>query len=150
MIRRPPRSTRRLTLFPYTTLFRSLNSLDLEVPAGTSIALVGGTASGKSTVAALLARLYDVDGGTIRLDDTDIRELRLSELRRAVSIVFDDTFLFTDSVRANIAYGHPDADDEEVIHASRLAGAHEFVSRLPTGYETILGERGFSLSGGQR
>ena len=67
-----------------------------------------------------------------------------------MSVVFEDTFLFTDSVRANIAYGHPGADDEEVIHASRLAGAHEFVSRLPDGYETILGERGFSLSGGQR
>ena len=127
-----------------------LDGLDLDVPAGTSVALVGGTASGKSTVAALLARLYDVDGGAVRLDGVDVRELRLTDLRRAVSIVFEDTFLFTDTVRANIAYGHPEADDEDVIRAARLAGAHEFVQRLPDGYETVLGERGFTFSGGQR
>jgi ATP-binding cassette subfamily B protein len=127
-----------------------LDGLELEVPAGSSVALVGGTGCGKSTVAALLARLYDVDEGLVRLDGVDVRELRLTDLRRAVSIVFEDAFLFTDTVRANIAYGHPDADDEEVIRAARLAGAHEFVQRLPDGYETVLGERGFTLSGGQR
>jgi ATP-binding cassette subfamily B protein len=127
-----------------------LDGLDLHVPAGTSIALVGGTGSGKTTIAALLARLYDVDAGTVRLDGIDVRELRLADLRRAVSIVFEDTFLFTDTVRANIAYAAPDADDEAVIRAARLAGAHGFVKRLPDGYDTVLGERGFSLSGGQR
>jgi ATP-binding cassette, subfamily B, bacterial len=136
--------------FGYDPAEPVLDGLELDVPSGTSIALVGGTGSGKSTVAALLARLYDPDSGAVRLDDVDVREFRLSDLRRAVSIVFEDTFLFTDSVRANIAYGDPGADDAEVIRAARLAGAHEFISRLPDGYETILGERGFSLSGGQR
>jgi ATP-binding cassette, subfamily B, bacterial len=136
--------------FGYNRREAVLDGLDLDIAAGTSVALVGGTASGKSTVAALLARLYDVDGGAVRLDGVDIRELRLCDVRRTVSIVFDNTFLFTDSVRANIAYGHPGAEDEEIIRAARLAGAHEFVSRLPDGYETVLGERGFSLSGGQR
>jgi ATP-binding cassette subfamily B protein len=136
--------------FGYDPAEPVLDGLELDVPAGTSVALVGGTASGKSTVAALLARLYDPDSGAVRLDGVDVREFRLSDLRRAVSIVFEDTFLFTDSVRANIAYGDPGADDAEVIRAARLAGAHEFISRLPDGYETILGERGFSLSGGQR
>ncbi len=127
-----------------------LDGLDLVVPAGTSLALVGGTGSGKTTIAGLLARLYDVDGGAVLLDGVDVRELRLEELRRAVSIVFEDTFLFTDTVRANIAYAKPGADDETVIRAAKLAGAHEFVSRLPEGYDTVLGERGFTLSGGQR
>ena len=127
-----------------------VHGFDLEIPAGTSVALVGSTGSGKSSVAALLARLYDVDGGAVLLDGVDVRELRLADLRRAVSIVFDDTFLFTDTIRENIAYGRPGADEEEVIRAARLAGAHEFVSRLPEGYETVLGERGFTLSGGQR
>jgi ATP-binding cassette subfamily B protein len=127
-----------------------VDGLVLEIPAGTSVALVGSTGSGKSSVAALLARLYDVDGGAVLLDGVDVRELRLADLRRAVSIVFEDTFLFTDTIRENIAYGRPGADEQEVIHAARLAGAHEFVSRLPEGYETILGERGFTLSGGQR
>ncbi|HEY2936795.1 MAG TPA: ABC transporter ATP-binding protein [Gaiellaceae bacterium] len=127
-----------------------LDGLDLEVPAGSSIALVGGTGSGKTTVSALLARLYDVDAGAVLLDGVDVRELRLADLRRAVSIVFEDTFLFTDTVRTNIAYADPSAGDEAVIHAARLAGAHEFVSRLPDGYDTVLGERGFTLSGGQR
>jgi ATP-binding cassette subfamily B protein len=127
-----------------------LDGLDLHVPAGSSVALVGGTGSGKTTVAALLARLYDVDGGAVLLDGVDVRELRLTDLRRAVSIVFEETFLFTDTVRANIAYADPDADDEAVIRAARLAGAHEFVSRLPDGYDTVLGERGFTISGGQR
>ena len=103
-----------------------------------------------TSVAALLARLYDVDGGAVLLDGVDVRELRLADLRRAVSIVFENTFLFTDTIRENIAYARPGADEQEVIRAARLAGAHEFVSRLPEGYETVLGERGFTLSGGQR
>ena len=127
-----------------------VDGLDLRVPAGTSLALVGGTGSGKTTIAGLLARLYDPDAGRVLIDGIDLRELRLEDLRRTVALVFEDTFLFTDTVHANIAYAAPETDGETVIRAARLAGAHEFVSRLPDGYETVLGERGFSLSGGQR
>jgi ATP-binding cassette, subfamily B, bacterial len=127
-----------------------LDGLDLEIPHGTSLALVGETASGKSTVAALLARFYDVQGGSVRIAGRDVREVRVSDLRHAVALVFEDTFLFSDSVRANIAFARPDASDEDVLRASVLAGAHEFVDELPDGYGTVLGERGYSLSGGQR
>ena len=127
-----------------------LDGLDLVVAAGTSVALVGATGAGKSTIAQLIARLYDVDLGAVRLDGVDVRELRLLELRAAVGIVFQETFLFTDTVAANIAYADPGASPEEVEQAARLAGAHEFIGALPDGYDTLLGERGFSLSGGQR
>ncbi|MGI8421522.1 MAG: ABC transporter ATP-binding protein [Gaiellaceae bacterium] len=127
-----------------------LDGLDLHVPAGTSLALVGGTGSGKSTIAGLLTRLYDVDGGAVLLDGVDVRELRLADLRGSIGLVFEETFLFTDSIRANLAYAAPNATDEEVIRAAKLAGAHEFIARLLLGYETLIGERGFSLSGGQR
>jgi ATP-binding cassette subfamily B protein len=127
-----------------------LDGLDLHLSPGESVALVGATGSGKSTVAGLLARLYDPDGGRVVLDGRDVRELRLADVRRAVALVFEETFLFTESVRENIRFGRPDADDEAVVRAAELAGASEFVSALPDGYETVLGERGFSLSGGQR
>jgi len=127
-----------------------LDGLELELRAGESVALVGATGSGKSTVAGLLARLYDPDGGRILLDGHDVRELRLADVRQAVALVFEETFLFTESVRENIRFGRPDADDESVARAAALAGAAEFIAALPDGYETVLGERGFSLSGGQR
>jgi ATP-binding cassette subfamily B protein len=127
-----------------------LDGLDLHLEPGESVALVGATGSGKSTVAGLLARLYDPDGGRVLLDGRDLRELRLQDVRRAVALVFEETFLFTASVRENIRFGRPDADDEDVADAARLAGAAEFIAELPDGYETVLGERGFSLSGGQR
>jgi ATP-binding cassette subfamily B protein len=127
-----------------------LDGLDLELRAGESVALVGATGSGKSTVAGLLARLYDPDGGRVLLDGHDVRELRLADVRQAVALVFEETFLFTESVRENIRFGRPDADDESVARAAALAGAAEFIAALPDGYETVLGERGFSLSGGQR
>jgi len=127
-----------------------LDGLDLRVPAGQSLALVGATGSGKSTVAGLLARLYDPDAGAVRLDGHDVRELRLADVRRSVALVFEETFLFTDTVRENIRFGRPDAGDEDVERAAALAGAAEFIADLPEGYETVLGERGFSLSGGQR
>src|SRR6266513_599320 len=127
-----------------------LDGLDLELRAGESVALVGATGSGKSTVAGLLARLYDPDGGRVLLDGHDVRELRLADVRQAVALVFEETFLFTESVRENIRFGRPDADDEAVARAAALAGAAEFIAGLPDGYETVLGERGFSLSGGQR
>src|SRR5438874_2281910 len=127
-----------------------LDGLDLHVPAGQSLALVGATGSGKSTIAGLLARLYDPDDGAVRLDGHDVRELRLADVRRAVALVFEETFLFTDTVRENIRFGLSDAGDEEVERAAALAGAVEFIADLPDAYETLLGERGFSLSGGQR
>jgi ATP-binding cassette subfamily B protein len=127
-----------------------LSGLDLHVGPGDSVALVGATGSGKSTVAGLLARLYDPDGGRVLLDGHDLRELRLADVRRAVALVFEETFLFTETVRENIRLARPDADDAAVARAAALAGAAEFVEALPDGYETELGERGFSLSGGQR
>jgi ATP-binding cassette, subfamily B, bacterial len=122
----------------------------LRVPAGSSLALVGPTGSGKSTVASLLARFYDVREGAVLIDGTDVRSARLADVRRAVGIVFDETFLFNDTVRANIAFGRPEATDEEVEQAARVSGAHDFIVELPHAYDTVLGERGFSLSGGQR
>ena len=127
-----------------------LDGLDLHVRAGESVALVGATASGKSTVARLVPRFYDVDAGTVRLDGVDVRSLRVADLRAAVGLVFEDTFLFSDSVRANVALADPAAPAERVERAARLAGAADFVDALPDGYDTVVGEHGFSLSGGQR
>jgi ATP-binding cassette subfamily B protein len=127
-----------------------LDGLDLHVAPGESLALVGATGSGKSTVAGLLARLYDPEGGRVLLDGHDLRELRLADVRSAVALVFDETFLFSESVRENIRLARPDAGDEDVRRAAELAGAAAFVDELPDGYDTVLGERGFSLSGGQR
>jgi ATP-binding cassette, subfamily B, bacterial len=127
-----------------------LDGLDLHVAPGESLALVGATGSGKSTVAGLLARLYDPEGGRVLLDGHDLRDLRLDDVRRAVALVFEETFLFSESVRENIRVGRPDANDEDVQGAAELAGAADFVTSLPDGFDTILGERGFSLSGGQR
>jgi ATP-binding cassette subfamily B protein len=127
-----------------------LHGLDLLVPAGRSVAVVGATGSGKTTIARLLPRFYDVTGGRILLDGVDIRHVRLSALRRAIGIVFEDTFLFSESVAANIAFADPGAGNEEIERAARLAGAHDFILDLPAGYATEIGERGFSLSGGQR
>ncbi len=127
-----------------------LDGFTLDLAAGSSTALVGATGSGKSTVARLLLRFYDPQSGGIRLDGRDLRELDLEELRRAVSVVFEDTFLFHDTVRANIAFARPDAPLDIIERAARLAGAADFVADLPDGYDTVLGERGYSLSGGQR
>jgi ATP-binding cassette subfamily B protein len=127
-----------------------LDGLDLVIRPGEAVALVGGTGSGKTTVAKLLPRFYDVTAGRVLLDGADVRDVRLRELRRAVSIVFEDTFLFTATVRDNIAFADPDASDDEVERAARLAGAHDFIAELDDGYNTVIGERGFSLSGGQR
>jgi ATP-binding cassette subfamily B protein len=127
-----------------------LRNFDLTIAAGSSVALVGGTGSGKSTVARLLTRFYDVQEGAVKIDGVDVRDLTLNDLRHAVGIVFEDTFLFNDSVIGNIAFARPDASHDDVERAAKLAGAHEFIERLPDGYATVLGERGFSLSGGQR
>jgi ATP-binding cassette subfamily B protein len=127
-----------------------LSGFDLVVPPGQSVAVVGATGSGKSTLARLLCRFYDVDAGEVLLDGVPVGRLRLHELRRAVGLVFEDTFLFSDSIAANIAFAEPDADPAEVERAARLAGAHDFIVGLPDGYDTLVGERGYGLSGGQR
>ncbi|MGH9046273.1 MAG: ABC transporter ATP-binding protein, partial [Acidimicrobiales bacterium] len=127
-----------------------LDGFELTVAAGESVAIVGSTGSGKTTVARLIPRFYDVDGGRVTLDGQDVRDLKLNELRRAVAVVFEDTFLFTDTLAANIAFAEPDASFEQVQRAAVLAGADSFITELPDGYATMLGERGFSLSGGQR
>lgn len=136
--------------FRYGTGPVVLDDFDLEVRAGEAVAIVGPTASGKTTVARLIPRFYDVDEGRVLLDGVDVRELRLHDLRRAVGIVFEDTFLFTDTVRENIAFADSDATLEQVRRAAQLAGAAEFIEALPDGYDTVIGEHGYSLSGGQR
>ena len=127
-----------------------LEGLDLVVRAGESVALVGPTGCGKTTVARLIPRFYDVDGGRVVLDGIDVRDVSLHDLRHAIGLVFEDTFLFNDSVAANIAFAEPDAPMDRIERAARLAGAHDFIAELPDGYATEIGERGFSLSGGQR
>ena len=127
-----------------------LHGLDLHIRPGESVALVGATGSGKSTVARLIPRFYDVDEGRVLLDGIDVRHTRLQQLRKAVGIVFEETFLFSDTIAANIAFADPDAGQDLIERAARLAGAHDFIVELPEGYRTTIGERGFSLSGGQR
>lgn len=127
-----------------------LEGVDLLVPGGTSVALVGTTGAGKTTLAHLVPRFRDVDGGAITLDGTDVRSVRLEELRNEVAVVFQETFLFSASVADNISFGNPDASEEQIRLAARLAQAHDFIVDLPDGYDTVVGERGHSLSGGQR
>ena len=137
-------------VFAYEGASPIINHFSVNIRPGQAIALVGATGSGKSTVVRLLTRFHDVQQGSIRLDGVDVRQLTLNELRSAVGIVFEETFLFHDSVADNIAFSRPDATLEVIERAARLAGAHDFISELPHGYQTILGERGYSLSGGQR
>jgi ATP-binding cassette subfamily B protein len=136
--------------FTYANGTHVLDHLDLRLHSGETVALVGRTGSGKSTVARLLARFYDVTDGAVRVDGKDVRDLTLLSLRRHIGMVLDDPFLFSVSIRDNIAYGRPDASDDEVRAAAVAAGADEFIRELPEGYETVVGERGFTLSGGQR
>ena len=136
--------------FSYGNSSPILDDLSFTVRPGEAVALVGRTGSGKSTVARLLPRFYEPSSGNIYLDGIEIRDIATAELRGAIAIVFEETFLFTDTVRDNIAFANPDASDEDVVRAAKLAGAHEFVSALPNGYDTMLGEAGLSLSGGQR
>jgi len=136
--------------FAYDDGTEVLQGLDLRLRPGEAVALVGATGSGKSTVAKLVPRFYDVSGGRVTLDGVDVRELKLGKLRRAIGIVFEETFLFSDTIRSNIAFADPHAEDAVVERAARLAGAHDFIVGLPDGYATHIGERGFSLSGGQR
>jgi ATP-binding cassette subfamily B protein len=134
--RRPPRAV--------------LSDIDLDVPAGSTVALVGATGSGKTSLVSLISRLYEASAGQILLDGVDIRTVSLRSLREAVAVVSDDPFLFSATVAENIAYGHPSATAAEIEQAARRAQAYEFVMRLPQGFGTRVGERGLSLSGGQR
>jgi ATP-binding cassette subfamily B protein len=127
-----------------------LDGVDLHIGPGERVAVVGPSGSGKSTLAMLVSRFYDPDEGTVSVDGHDLRDVTLHSLRRQVGVVFEESFLFSDSVRSNIAYGRPDATDEQVEVAARAAEAHGFIEELPRGYDTVVGERGLTLSGGQR
>jgi ATP-binding cassette subfamily B protein len=128
----------------------ALRDVSLGIAPGRTVALVGPTGSGKTSLVALLARLYDPTGGSVLLDGTDIREVELGSLRRAVAFVADESFLFSATIAENIAYARPDASDEEIRIAARRAQADSFIEALPEGYGTLVGERGLTLSGGQR
>jgi len=136
--------------FGYTRSQPVLRGLDLDIEPGQTLALVGGAGSGKSTLAMLLPRFYDVHSGSVRVGGVDVRQLPLAELRAQIGMVFEDSFLFSDTVAANIAYGRPSASREQIEAAARAAEADEFIRALPAGYDTMVGERGLTLSGGQR
>ena len=136
--------------FSYTENVPVMERINLKIPAHSVTALVGPSGVGKSTLASLIPRFYDVSSGSIALDGHDLRDLTLESLRRQISMVLQDVFLFHGSVRENILFGRPDASEAEVVDAAKLANAHEFVSALPNGYDTIIGERGVKLSGGQK
>jgi ATP-binding cassette subfamily B protein len=127
-----------------------LRDITLEIAPGTVTALVGPTGVGKTTLSKLIPRFYDVCEGSITLDRQDIRDLTLQSLRRQISIVLQDVFLFHGTARENILFGRPGASEEEMIRAAQVANAHEFIQHLPNGYDTLIGERGVKLSGGQR
>jgi ABC-type multidrug transport system fused ATPase/permease subunit len=127
-----------------------LEHVDLALDAGTTLALIGHTGSGKTTLASLVPRFYDVGTGRVLVDGVDVRDVTLASLRREIGVIPQDPFLFSTTVRENIAFGRPEMTDAEIERVARLAQAHEFVERLPQGYETVIGERGITLSGGQR
>lgn len=136
--------------FGYDPAHPVLHDVSLKVPGGKIVAIVGPTGAGKTTLTSLIARFYDPQAGKVLIDGTDVRDVALSSLRKQVAYVFQETFLFSDTVEANIAYSQPGCDDGSIEAAARLAQAHEFVEALPKGYDTMLGERGHTLSGGQR
>lgn len=136
--------------FAYDPARPILQGIDLDVPAGRTVAIVGPSGAGKSTISRLLFRFYDVTGGAISIDGQDIRQVTQSSLRAAIGIVPQDTVLFNDTIRYNIAYGRPQASQEEIEEAARLARIHDFVVSLPEGYDTRVGERGLKLSGGEK
>lgn len=127
-----------------------LQHINLTVPAGSYMALVGASGAGKSTLCSLIPRFYDVTEGAVKVDGTDVRDLTLKSLRDHIGMVQQDVYLFVGTVYENIRYGRPDATREEVIEAAKNANAHEFIMSLPQGYETDIGQRGIKLSGGQK
>jgi ATP-binding cassette subfamily B protein len=146
----PGRIAYRGVRFEYAPGRPVLDGVDLELEPGTTVAVIGHTGSGKTSLASLVPRFYDVSAGAVELDGIDVRDVRLRSLRRAIGIVTQDPFLFSAPVRENIGFGRPEATAEEIEHAARLAQAHEFIAELPDGYDTVIGERGITLSGGQR
>ena len=128
----------------------TLAGIDLEIPAGTRTAIVGETGSGKTTLGYLVARLYDAERGAIRIDGVDVRELRFDALADTVGVVSQETYLFHASIRENLRFARPDATDEEIEDAARAAQVHELIASLPDGYDTVVGERGFRFSGGEK
>jgi ATP-binding cassette subfamily B protein len=136
--------------FGYQPERQVLHDISFEVPAGKKVAVVGASGAGKSTLARLLFRFYDVSAGRILIDNQDIRDVTQSSLRKAIGIVPQDTVLFNESLLYNIQYARPDADRGEVEHAARLANIHDFILSLPDGYDTVVGERGLKLSGGEK
>jgi ATP-binding cassette subfamily B protein len=136
--------------FGYTPAREILKGIDIEVPAGHKVAIVGPTGAGKSTISRLLFRFYDVTEGAVLVDGRDVRDYTQASLRAAIGVVPQDTVLFNDTIRYNIAYGRPDATQEEIEHAARVAQVHDFVLRMPEGYNTRVGERGLKLSGGEK
>jgi ATP-binding cassette subfamily B protein len=127
-----------------------LTGINLAVEAGQCVAILGATGAGKSTLLSLIPRFYDATAGTVRVDGHDVRTLDIDDLRRNIGVVFQESFLFSNTVAANIAFGHPEATREQIERAARIAAAHEFITALPDGYDTVLGEYGATLSGGQR
>lgn len=136
--------------FSYNSKDEVLRGFNLEIPKGKTIALVGSSGAGKSTLASLIPRLYDISSGVIEIDGQDIRNFELASLRHHIGVVSQDTYIFSSSIRDNIAYGLADVSDEQIVEAARLANAHEFISELANGYNTSVGDRGAQLSGGQR
>jgi ATP-binding cassette subfamily B protein len=136
--------------FEYGTLDPVLHDITLEVKPGDCVAILGATGSGKSVLMGLIPRFYDVSKGSLLIDGIDVRRLHLDDLRRNIGTVFQESFLFSNTVAANIAFGHPDATQAQIEKAARIAAAHDFILGLPKGYQTVLGESGNSLSGGQR
>ena len=136
--------------FSYSRDAEILHDFDVHISPGESVAIVGRTGSGKSTVARLVTRFYDIHDGSISIDSHDVRDVTLSSLRNSVGVVLDEPFLFSISIRDNIAYGNPDASMDEVEAAAKASNAHQFIAQLPEGYATVIGERGYTLSGGQR
>jgi ABC-type multidrug transport system fused ATPase/permease subunit len=146
----PGRIVYRDVHFEYAPGRPVLDGIDLELEPGTTVAVIGHTGAGKTTLASLVPRFYDVSAGAVELDGIDVRDVKLASLRRAIGAVTQDPFLFSASVRENISFGRPDATDAEIERAARLAQAHEFIAELPDDYDTVIGERGITLSGGQR
>jgi ATP-binding cassette subfamily B protein len=128
----------------------ALSGVSFHVKAGQTAAIVGQTGSGKSTVAKLISRIYDADVGRVMIDDVDVRDWNLEALRRQISTIEQDIFLFSRPIAENIAFGHPDAHREEIVEAAKAAQAHQFITQFEEGYDTVIGERGATLSGGQR